>query len=149
MTRIVSPYIQVNTTVEYKYLVRQVQYNYLIQYVFSPVATSGGAVCTLKEELLVRLPALHRGRIFADTNLTMLRSSVRSVSGRLFRGSCSPLARSTCPRGMISNEPSSFKLYSAALQHKQKRSYKNAAEETNKGVVSGLFQQVLTRQSFC
>lgn len=40
---------------------------------------------------------------------------------------------------MISHEPSSLKLYAATLQYKQKRSYNNAAEETNKGVVSGLF----------
>lgn len=111
-----------------------------------PIATSGGAksrllVRKLNEEPLDRLPALHRGRILADKNLKMLRSSIRSVSGRLFRGSYPSLARSTCPWGMasmISYEPSSFKLCPAALQHKQKRCYKTAAEETNKGVVSGL-----------
>ena len=96
----------------------------------------------LKKELSELLQALHRGKILADTILKMLRSSLRSASGRLFRGSCSSLARSTCPWGMASmssHDPSSFKLYAATLQHKQKRSYKNAAEETNKGVVSCLF----------
>lgn len=112
----------------------------------SHVATSGGVksriVKKLKKDLFELLQALHRGRIPADTILKMLRSSLRSASGRLFRGSYSSLARSTCPWGMasmISHEPSSFKLYAGTLQHKQKRSYKNAAEETNKGVVSVLF----------
>lgn len=120
-----------------------------------PVDTSGGVksriisvwLCTtwkLEKGPLERLPALHRGKILANTNLKMLLSSFRSVSGCLYRGSCSSLARSTCPWGMasmISNKPSSFQLYSAALQHKQRRCYKIAAEDTNKGVVSGLFSK--------
>lgn len=109
------------------------------------VATSGGVksrVKKLKKELSELLQALHRGRILADKILKMLRSSLRNANGRLFRGGCFSLARSTCPWGMasmISHEPSSFKLYAATLQYKQKRSFKDAAEETNKGVVSGLF----------
>lgn len=113
---------------------------------YRDAATSGGVksriVKKLKRELSELLQALHRARILADTILNMLRSSLRSANGRLFRGSCSSLAPSTCPWGMasmISHRPSSFKLHAATLQYKQKRGYKNAVEETNKGVVSGLF----------